>query len=67
LRTAIAIGDYTVKFNDPNLINTILDKERAVTAEQVTAVARKFLVRDQRTVIVTLPKAQEAAASKGAQ
>jgi zinc protease len=67
LRTAIAIGDYTVKFNDPNLINTILDKERAITAEQVNAVARKFLVRDQRTVIVTLPKAQEAAASKGAQ
>jgi zinc protease len=67
LRTAIAIGDYTVKFNDPNLINTILDKERAVTAEQVNAVARKFLVRDQRTVIVTVPKAQEAAASKGAQ
>ena len=67
LRTAIAIGDYTVKFNDPNLINTILDKERAVTAEQVNAVAQKFLVRDQRTVIVTVPKAQEAAASKGAQ
>jgi zinc protease len=67
LRTAIAIGDYTVKFNDPNLINTILDKERAVTAEQVNAVARQFLVRDQRTVIVTVPKAQEAAASKGAQ
>ncbi len=67
LRTAIAIGDYTVKFNDPNLINTILEKERAVTAEQVTAAARKFLVRDQRTVVVTVPKAQEAAASKGAQ
>ena len=67
LRTAIAIGDYTVKFNDPNLINTILEKERAITAEQVTAAARKFLVRDQRTVVVTVPKAQEAAASKGAQ
>ncbi len=67
LRTAIAIGDYTVKFNDPNLINTILEKERAVTAEQVTAAARKFLLRGQRTIVVTLPKAQEAAASKGAQ
>jgi len=66
LRTSILIGDYTVKFNDPNLINTILDKEAAITVDQVNAVARKVLVRDQRTVVVTLPKAQEAA-SKGAQ
>ena len=68
LRTAILIGDYTVKFNDPNLINTIVDKQRAVTLADVNAVAKKFLVRDQRTVIVTYPAADEAKASaKGAQ
>jgi zinc protease len=67
LRTAILIGDYTVYFNDPNLINTIQQKEAAVTVEQVNGVARKFLVRDQRTVVITYPAAGTAAAAKGAQ
>ena len=60
LFTAILIGSYTVYFNDPNLINTILDKENAVTLEQVNAAVKKFLVRDQRTVVITLPAADEA-------
>jgi predicted Zn-dependent peptidase len=60
LFTAILIGSYTVYFNDPNLINTILDKENAVTLDQVNAAVKKFLVRDQRTVVITLPAADEA-------
>jgi predicted Zn-dependent peptidase len=67
LFTAVLIGNYTVYFNDPNLINTIVDKERAVTVEDVNAVAKKFLVRDQRSVVITYPAADEKASSKGAQ
>jgi zinc protease len=67
LRTAVLIGDYAVKFNDPNLINTIVDKQHAVTLTDVNAVAKKYLVRDQRTVIVTLPAGDDAHATKGAQ
>jgi zinc protease len=67
LYTAILIGNYAVYFNDPNLINTILDKEDAVTQEEVNAVAKKYLVRDQRTVVITYPAADEKAAAKGAQ
>jgi zinc protease len=67
LRTAIAIGDYTVYFNDPNLINTILDKQNAVTLDQVNAAAKKFLLNDQRTVVITIPAAGKDASSKGAQ
>jgi zinc protease len=66
LRTAVLIGDYAVYFDDPNLINTIQEKENAVTVEQVNALARTFLVADQRTVIITFPIA-DAKASKGAQ
>ena len=67
LFTAILIGDYTVMFDDPNLINTILDKENAVTLDEVNAVAKKYLVRDQRTVVTSLPAAGGAeAASQGA-
>ena len=67
LFTALLIGNYTVYFNDPNLINTIVDKEHAVTAEEVNAVAKKYLVRDQRAVVITYPAADEKASSKGAQ
>ncbi len=67
LFTAILIGNYTVYFNDPNLINTIVDKEHAVTLEDVNAVAKKYLVRDQRAVVITYPAADEKASSKGAQ
>jgi zinc protease len=67
LFTAVLIGNYTVYFNDPNLINTIVDKERAVTVEDVNAVAKKYLVRDQRTVVITYPAADDKASSKGAQ
>ena len=67
LFTAILIGNYAVYFNDPNLINTILDKEDAVTLDEVNAVAKKYLVRDQRTVVITYPAADEKTAAKGAQ
>jgi zinc protease len=67
LSTAVLIGNYTVYFNDPNLINTIVDKERAVTLEDVNAVAKRYLVRDQRTVVITYPAADEKTSLKGAQ
>jgi predicted Zn-dependent peptidase len=67
LYTAILIGNYTVYFDDPNLINTIVEKENAVTVEEANAVARKYLARDQRTVVVTYPASEEKAAAQGAQ
>jgi zinc protease len=65
LFTAILIGNYTVYFNDPNLINTIVDKQNAVTLDQVNAATKKFLVKDQRSVVITIPAAD--AGNKGAQ
>jgi predicted Zn-dependent peptidase len=44
-----------------------VDKEHAVTVEEVNAVAKKYLVRDQRAVVITYPAADEKASSKGAQ
>ena len=55
LRTANLIGEYAVKFNDPGLINTILDKQKAITLDQVNDAAKTYLVRDQRAVITTMP------------
>ena len=67
LRTAVLIGDYTVYFNDPNLINTIQEKRNAITVDQVNAVIKTYLVADQRTVVITYPAADANAGSKGAQ
>jgi predicted Zn-dependent peptidase len=64
LNTATLIGDDTVKYDDPDLINTQLDKENAVTIEQVNAAAKKFLVRDQRAVVITFPASQDPSGSK---
>jgi zinc protease len=64
LRTAIRIGQYAVFYNEPELINTIMDKYDAVTAEQVKAAAQKYLVTTERAVVTTLPE-QQAGASAG--
>jgi zinc protease len=53
--TARLIGDYSVYFDDPDLINTLLDKQQSVTVDQVNSVARKYLIASQRAVVITLP------------
>ena len=65
LNTANLIGRNIVYFDDPNLINTVMDKQDAVTVEQLNAGARQYLVRDQRTVVTTLPAAPAPSAPSG--
>jgi zinc protease len=57
LGRAVQIGVYAVYFNDPDLINTRIDKYRSVTAEDVKRVAQKYLTANNRTVVITMPKA----------
>jgi zinc protease len=58
LTRAIIIGQYTVYYNDPSLINERLNKVAAVTKEDVQRVANKYLVDTNRTVVITMPKAK---------
>ena len=60
---AILIGQYAVYYNDPNLINTRLDKVAAVTKEDVQRVANKYLVDTNRTVVITMPQAKSRSAT----
>jgi zinc protease len=64
LRTAIQLGQYAVYFDDPDLINTIVDKFNAVTAEQVKEAALKYLVPEQLAVITDLPAAPKGEAAE---
>ena len=45
----------TLYYNDPNRINTELSRILAVTADDVRRVARKYLVRTNRAVVVARP------------
>ena len=52
---ATRLGSYTVKFDDPSLINTRIEKLNAVTAQDVQRVAQRYLNQDNRTVLITMP------------
>ena len=56
LTRAITLGQYTVYYNEPALINARLDKVAAVTKEDVQRVANMYLVDTNRTVVITMPK-----------
>jgi predicted Zn-dependent peptidase len=57
LSRAQVLGQYTVYYNEPNLINTRLSKVDAVTKEDVLRVANMYLKQTNRTVVITIPKA----------
>lgn len=67
LNRAVTIGQYTVYYNEPNLINMRLDKVAAVTKEDVQRVANKYLLDTNRTVVITMPiaKAKPATGASG--
>ena len=64
---AYALSNDAVYFDDPNLINTTLDKYYAVTAEQIKAAAEKYLVADDRVVVTDLPAKSATRPGKAAQ
>jgi predicted Zn-dependent peptidase len=55
---AESLADYSVYFGDPGLINTAIDKYRAVTREDLKRVAQTYLKQDSRVVLYYLPKQQ---------
>jgi zinc protease len=55
LGLANQLGTATIFYNDPNLINTAYGKLTAVTAEQVQQAAKKYLVPEHRSVVITMP------------
>ena len=54
-----SLANYYTFFKDPELINTEINKYLAVTPEDIIAVAKKYLVPDNRVVLHYLPKEQQ--------
>jgi zinc protease len=64
LYRAMLLSQYAVYYDDPGLINTRADGIAKVTPADVQRVAKKYLVPENRTVVITNPAAA-AAGQKG--
>lgn len=53
---AESLANYEVYFGDANLINTEIEKYRKVTRQDILAVAKKYLQKDNRVVLYYVPK-----------
>jgi predicted Zn-dependent peptidase len=58
LQRAIQLAEFAASYGDANLINQRVDRLMKVTAADVQRVAKTYLVPENRTVVVTSPKAQ---------
>jgi len=58
LTRAINLAEYALIYNDPGMINTRWDRIAKVKAADVQRVATQYLTVDNRSVIVTRPKAE---------
>jgi len=56
LTRAIQLSDFAASFGDVNLINQRVARIAKVTAADVQRVARTYLVPENRTLVVTMPK-----------
>ena len=64
LDRAVTLGEDALFYNNPDRINTRADSIAKVTAADVQRVAKQYLVKTGRTLVITIPK---AAPAKGGQ
>ena len=60
LDRAVTLGEDALFYDDPGRINTRADRIATVTAADVQRVAKQYLVKTGRTVVITMPKAAPA-------
>jgi len=64
LTRAIQLGEYALFYDNPNMVNTRVANYEKVTAADVQRVAKKYLTKENRSVVITMPK---SGAAKGGQ
>jgi zinc protease len=65
LGRAIALGQDALFYDQPGRLNTTAARIAKVTPEDVQRVARQYLVKTGRTVVITAPKAAAPAPARG--
>jgi predicted Zn-dependent peptidase len=55
LSRAVQLAENALMFNDPGRINTAYERLAKVTAADLQRVAKQYLARENRTVVVTRP------------
>jgi zinc protease len=65
LSRAQALADAAAVYGDPNLANTLLEQELAVTAADIQKAAKSDLVPTNKVVVVTAPKPGAGGAGRG--
>jgi zinc protease len=65
LGRSITLGQDALFYNQPGRLNTLAARIAKVTPEDVQRVARQYLVKTGRTVVITVPKGAPAAPAKG--
>jgi predicted Zn-dependent peptidase len=57
LTRAIQLGEYALFYDNPGLVNTRADRYQKVTAADIQRVAKQYLTKENRSVVITTPKA----------
>lgn len=70
LRTALGranlLSQYEIFYGDPERINTLLPRLEQVKTDDIRRVAKKYLIKENRAVVISQPAAKEAPAAKPA-
>jgi len=56
LQRAVLLAEAALVYGDPGILNTRFDRLAKFNAADVQRVAKAYLTRENRTVIVTMPK-----------
>lgn len=59
LTKAMTIAKYWAYYNDPDMINTEIDKYLSVTQEDIKRVAKKYLGTDNKVILTYMPATAE--------
>jgi predicted Zn-dependent peptidase len=65
LDRAVTLGVDALFYNNPNRINTRADSIAKVSAADVQRVAKQYMVKTGRTVVITVPKGAPGPPAKG--
>lgn len=61
MNKAVQLGAYAVSYGDPGLINKRADMFSELKAEDIQSVARRYLVPENRSVLISLPESGDFA------